>query len=318
MKDLPQLPSGDGSRDVAPVDRRGRGYPAQPRYADAYESDFADDATGGNLLDYWHILRRRKGTLILFSVLGALIGLLISLPRTPVYQARASIEIQSLNENFMNLGDVSPTTSGAGYYRQADIETHVQILQSASLVKRVVDKLNLEEKPQAAYGTGRIAAWRIALGLPPPAPKSSHERALAMATEDLNVRALVNTRIIEVRVDSTDPRMASAFANTLADEYVQQSRELRWESSQQTGDWLGRQLEDLRIKLEKSEEKLLRYARESGLMFTSDESSVAQVPNESDRPPSSIGGLGVHLHACSPEGEKGAGSNRRVRNDDRT
>ena len=276
MKDLPQLPSGDGSQDVAPVDRRGRGYPSRPRYADAYESDFADDAMGGNLLDYWQILRRRKGTLILFTVLGALIGLLISLPQTPIYQARASIEIQSLNENFMNMRDVSPTTSGAGYYRQADIETHVQILQSDSLVKRVVDKLNLGEKPQATYGTGRIAAWRKALGLSPPTWESAHERALAMAAGDLNVRALKDTRIVEVRVNSTDPRLAAAFANTLADEYVQQSRELRWESAQQTGDWLGRQLGGLRVKLEKSEEKLLRYARESGLMFTSDENSVAE------------------------------------------
>ncbi len=139
MKDLPQLPSADGSQDLVPSDRRGRGYPSRPRYADAYESDFADDATGGNLLDYWHILRRRKGTLILFSVLGALIGLLLSLPRTPIYRARASIEIQSLNENFMNLRELSPIASGSSYYSLSNIATHVKILQSYSLVKRVVN-----------------------------------------------------------------------------------------------------------------------------------------------------------------------------------
>ena len=276
MKDLPQLPSGDESQDVAPVDRRGRGYPSRPRYADAYESDFADDATGGNLLEYWHILRRRKGTIILFSVLGVLVGLLISLPQTPIYQASASIEIHGINENFMNLREVSPTMQGSSRYSLSDIETHVEVLQSRILIRKVVDKLKLQEKPEAVYGSGRLAAWKKALGLPPPAPESAYEQALAMAAEDLSVRVLRDTRIIEIRTDSTDRRMAADFANTLADEYVQHSLEARWQATQRTGDWLSRQLGDLRIKLEKAEEKLQRYARESGLMFTSEHQSVAE------------------------------------------
>jgi len=276
MKDLPQLPSGDGSQDVAPVDRRGRGYSARSRYADAYESDFADDATGGNLLDYWHILRRRKGTLIFFSVLGVLIGLLISLPQTPVYQASAAIEIQGINENFMNMREVSPIMQGSARSSQSDIQTHVEVLQSRILIRKVVDKLELQEQPEVVYGSGRLAAWKEALGLPPPAPESAHQQALAMAAENLSVRVLRDTRIIEIRADSTDRLMAADFANTLADEYVQHSLEARWQATQRTGDWLGRQLGDLRIKLEKAEERLQRYARESGLMFTSENQSVAE------------------------------------------
>src|SRR6266849_4280027 len=45
------------------------------------------------LPEYLQILRRRKGTLILIVFLGLLASLLFTLPQTPVYQARASIEI---------------------------------------------------------------------------------------------------------------------------------------------------------------------------------------------------------------------------------
>ena len=59
--------------------------------------------------EYLQILRRRKGTLILIVFLGLLASLLFTLPQTPIYQARASIEIQNLNENFLNMRNVSPT-----------------------------------------------------------------------------------------------------------------------------------------------------------------------------------------------------------------
>ena len=63
----------------------------------------------GLLLEYLQILRRRKGTLILIVFLGLLASLLLTLPQTPIYQARGSIEIQNLNENFLNMRNVSPT-----------------------------------------------------------------------------------------------------------------------------------------------------------------------------------------------------------------
>ena len=55
----------------------------------------------GGLLEYWRVIRRRKGTLILIALLGAIAGLLVSLPQTPVYQARTSLEIQDINDNFI-------------------------------------------------------------------------------------------------------------------------------------------------------------------------------------------------------------------------
>jgi len=90
------------------------------------------------------------------------------------------------------------------------------------------------------------------------------------------VRASGDTRIVKIVCDSTDPGIAAQFANTLADEFVQQSLESRWNATQRIEEWLSRQLEDLLIKLEKSEEKLQRYARASGLMFTSEQHSVAE------------------------------------------
>ena len=58
----------------------------------------------------------------------------------------------------------------------------------------------------------------------------------------------------------------------LTQEYIDQNLEVRWQSTEYTGQWLTKQLQDLKIKLEKSEEELQAYARETGLVVTGENS----------------------------------------------
>src|SRR5204863_8622972 len=109
----------------------------------------------------------------------------------------------------------------------------------------------------------------------PPAA-SAREKALRLASGSLKVRNPMGTRIVEILADSTDPKVAAAFVNTLSTEYIEQSLETRWKTTEHTGEWLTRQLQDLKIKLEKSEDQLQVYARATGLMFTGEKSSVAE------------------------------------------
>ena len=82
---------------------------ARRQYMELPFPEVFEEPGPGLLLEYLQILRRRKGTLILIVFLGLLTSLLFTLPQTPIYQARASIEIQNLNENFLNTRNVSPT-----------------------------------------------------------------------------------------------------------------------------------------------------------------------------------------------------------------
>src|SRR5436309_1241775 len=232
-------------------------------------SNLARGGEYGGLFEYWRIIRRRWGTVLVVSVIGAIAGILTGLPQTPVYRNRTTVEIQVLNENLLNTREVNPTPASSDYYYpETDIQTQTRIIQSDSLLERVVVKLQLDSHPESLQQPGRLSAWRKALGLPEPAPVSSREQAVAMAAGNLKVKALPQSRILEITCDSTDPRLASDFANTLIKEFRELSMESRWESAQLTGQWLSRQLDELRINLEKSEDRLQSYARLTGLMFT--------------------------------------------------
>src|SRR5947209_1374493 len=75
-----------------------RAYP----YAEApmrYGREHGDDTAEGGLAACWNIIRRRKGSVLIITFLGLLLALLVTLPQTPVYQARTSVEIQSINQD---------------------------------------------------------------------------------------------------------------------------------------------------------------------------------------------------------------------------
>jgi polysaccharide biosynthesis transport protein len=220
-------------------------HPALYGYVESPESEVGASPGYGSLLDYWYILLRHKMTLLCFAVGGLLAAIVISLVQTPLYRARTSLEIQDFNENFLDLQSVDPTNSSGNYVTaQSYFETQIKILQSESVLERVIDKLRLRERSPA---------------------------------RNLTVRAVANSRLIEVLYESKDPKLAAEFANTLVSEFIRQSQEMRWKSTQRTGEWLTSRLDEMKAKLEQSEAQLQDYARTSGLTFTSENTNVAEI-----------------------------------------
>ena len=100
--------------------------------------------------------------------------------------------------------------------------------------------------------------------------------AIATAASHVTLHWLPSTRVVEVDAESTDPATAARFVNTLTNEFIEQNMEARWQTSERTTDFLGRQLEDFKIKLEQADEQLQAYASQSGLVLTSEKDDLAE------------------------------------------
>jgi len=253
-----------------PVPVRSRPYAAEATGRDA------GYAAGNGLLEHLRTVQRHKGAVILITFLGLLLSVLVTVPQTPVYQARASLEVQDINQNFLNLKQMSPVNDTGGNDALTDIQTQLKILQSETLIERTTQKLRAGGAAALESPAGRVPAWRKVLNLPQPTPVAELETTLRAAAKNLKVRAAGQTRIIEVLFDSTHPKLAADFLNTLTNEYIDQNMEARWQMSLRTGEWLSRQLDDMRIKLEHSDDALQAYARQSGLLFTGEKQNVSE------------------------------------------
>lgn len=263
-----------------PAQRNGRTHPGEVVPRQYFETPPPnapqDEDVNDGLITYWRVLRRHKGILLLAGVLGAIVGVLVTLPQTPVYEATVSIEMQGLNTDFLNMRNVSPTAASS-WDPSYDIQTQVREMQSRALMDRVVKKMSAVDPAAMTMETGRVAAWRKVLHLGDPAPPSIGE---AVASAGVRIKPSLTSRIVDISCDSVNPKVAAEFANTMAQEYIDMSRQSRWESTQQTSVWLTKELGDLKIRLEKSEDDLQAYMTSAGLMFFTGEKDKENVTEE--------------------------------------
>ena len=227
-------------------------------------------------LQYWHTILRKKGTILLFTLVGFALAALLTMQQTPIFQARSTLELQGINENFMNMKSNDPNVNLPDYSSEGILQTQIRILQSNTLLKRVVQKVSSGEGKPPVETANRFLAWRKVLGLPDRKSENVREDALAYGVTHLGIKNLESTRIIEITSDSPDRNLARDIVNTLANEYIDQNLESRWKQTQHTGDWLTKQLEGLKVKLERSEDELQTYAQAAGLMFTGEKDNVSE------------------------------------------
>ncbi len=235
-------------------------------------------------VDYVTALLRCKWAPIVGVVLGGLLGVGVSLVMDPLYMAETSLEIRSLNPDFMNMDEVSVEQTSRSVDK-TDIQTQIEVLKSHTLATRTMAKLGWRPPPDdgAQEDTVPQNGWtsRLAnlLGSNAPGargPVDARAAVIEQAADSVTVRSAGDTRIVKISVESPDPQIAADFANTLADEFISLNLEARWSSNQRTSEWLGKQLADMKEKLQRSEDELQRYARSAGLLYTGDDRDVSE------------------------------------------
>jgi capsular exopolysaccharide synthesis family protein len=196
-------------------------------------------------------------------------GAAATLVQSPVYQAHTSIEIEDLNRDFMNMKQVSPVDDSASTNALTDVQTQLQILQSETLIDRTLEKLGVNSLSALNPQTSRFPLWR------PAAKAPTRTQLIEAAGKQLKVTVANQTRLIEVNFQSTDPRIASGFANTLAAQFIDQNMQTRGQLNQSTATWLTAQLTELRNNLQHSDDALQAYARQNSLLYTGDKENVS-------------------------------------------
>jgi len=229
-----------------------------------------DDNPSFSLLEYWEKIWRYKFAIAAFVVAGAAGALMLSFLQTPMYRAHTSLVVEDLNENFQNLKDSDPTAQVAS--PQSYFQTQVKILQSREMLELVIDKLGLMKQvnPHKHFWS----AWihknsEVNADL-------TREQQVDRLQKNLTVQAWGDSQTAEVFYVDRDPRLAASVANTLVQTFIDQSREIRWNSTQNTAEWLTGHLKELKQNLENSENQLRNYAQSTGIILTSDKQNVSE------------------------------------------
>jgi len=242
------------------------GRPVDPRFYP--QASHHESVTG----EYLRILIKRKWIVIACLVTIFSVVAIASLKTTPIYEASGTIAI---NKPDTTLNFQNSATFSLDYYDPTELDTEVKILQSDLLAMQVIRELNLDRRPE--YASQVPPSPSSSLDLAPDPLQSDPARASAMIggfKGALRVGLSPNTRIIEVHYRSPDPQMAANVVNTLMQTYVENNFKARFESTMQASDWLSKQLVDLQMKVETSQEKLVRYQKEHDILGADEKQNI--------------------------------------------
>jgi succinoglycan biosynthesis transport protein ExoP len=246
--------------------------PAPQTYSSLYAYHLADQHP---LLGYWRLLKKRRWTILAtFSIVLVLAGI-ATLRMTRLYQAESRIAIYPENSNMLGLKDLESGMASADWDYNVALETQLSILRSDELALKVIDTLHLDSNPgfMGSYAVAQNASRAIRPANLGPDPRGL-ATMLGLFRGGLTVQVVPRTRVIEISYMHCDPQLAAEISNMLVKTFIEENFRTKYESTSQTADWLSKELSDLQMKVQTSEEKLVRYQKDKGIVGIDEKQNI--------------------------------------------
>ncbi|HEV2915743.1 MAG TPA: polysaccharide biosynthesis tyrosine autokinase [Pyrinomonadaceae bacterium] len=242
-----------------------------------------------NLRDYVAVVLKRKW-LILSLILVVTSLVTIQQYRLPsIYEAVTTIQIEPQQRSILQTQQVVINADTDPKFWQ----TQLELLKNPTLARQVTLTLDLQHNPaffDAQSQTSIYASLRRIFSREKPAaaqpPTSSvdvidqtemegqqlseEERARLVPYEDtlaanLKVDPVPGTNLVNLRYTHTDPVLAQKIANTMGDVFVLNNMMRQSKGSQNAYELLSREIADLQLKIKRSSEEQVNYAKEHNL-----------------------------------------------------
>lgn len=262
----------------------------------------ADFAEARHFIDYLRVLSKRRWTAIPTFLIVVTVLLIPTFTAEPLYQASGQLLIEADTQNVVTFKAVVEQDAATTEFYQ----TQYKILESRTLARATMDALQLWNHPEfggaATQGTpvkpqsrarrmlGTVLATfngaltRFMGGIEaekPAAPAAqanqptasesvAQSRAVAAFLARLTIAPVRNSRLVDVRFRSTDPKLAADVANALSQAFIRQTQESKFLASKEATDWLGNQLSEQRKNVEGSEVALQKYREQNDAISTED------------------------------------------------
>ena len=211
----------------------------------------------------------RRLKVVAITVLGAGVAFAGAKMMSPKYRSETRILIEPRAPAFANA-----QTNDAGsspLLDELNIASQVQLLQSADLIKQVINTQRLYELPEFDVAANRSALGDILVALhlkKSPLENPPEERIIDAFTERLQVYQVPGSRVIGITFTSKDPKLAATIPNAMAATYLVKQSGAKLDSNSEATRWLEPEIESLRRKVNDAEQKAAEYRAEHGLLPT--------------------------------------------------
>ena len=249
-----------------------RGQDTRILTASSMDPPAGDADAGVDLLEYWHIILKRRWAVLGTLGIIAATALIITFLTPSVFRALTTMQIERDTIQVVQVQGFMPVepVEDKDFY-----QTQYELLKSRALAKRVIDKLGLMQDPSFAKAHQPSAlSWFIGLFRPHGSDVSD---PVVGFLKDVVVEPVRNSRLVRIGFDSRTPEFSARVSNALAEEFITSNLERRMDSTSYAGKYLQDHLQQLKVKLEESEQDLAKFADEQQIINLDDKQNpVAQ------------------------------------------
>jgi polysaccharide biosynthesis transport protein len=231
-------------------------------------------------------VRRRLSLMIAVFILVFATVAVMSFQLKPMYTATSRIIVNTRDSNVV---DFEAVLSGMPA-NSAIVDTEAEILRSRTLIGKLVDRLDLVNDPEFNYAKAEPSDWdkRVSAikgfikGLMPFGRKKPAEPAapvdpveaeqgqrdgvIGAARGAIWVNRVGSTFLIEINATSANPKTAAKLANTLADVYLDNQLDVKYDATRNAKDWLDLRIGELREEVRDAENAVEAHRARSGLL----------------------------------------------------
>jgi len=223
------------------------------------------------LLHYLRVLKKRRWTVLATTAIVFSLAVIATLKTIPLYQASSKVAIFPETPNVLGFKNFDENSTD--YQYDVALETQAAILRSDALAMQVIQVMRLDENPKFTssprHRTGDLAEdGSLQLDSENSTPLLSRFHG------GLGIQLIPNSRLVQISFTDPDPRLATEIVNTLVRTFTEQNFKTRYEAATQTSDWLNTEIDDLRLKVQTSEEKLVRYQKDHSILGVDEKQNI--------------------------------------------
>ncbi len=208
------------------------------------------------LSHYLWILRRNRWAILSFVAVCVVSTLIVSKRVTPIYESTATIDV----DRRMPAGILGQE---ANQYPTMDADqflaTQLKLIQSDSVLRPVVARYHLKTE-DAEDRADKVPSTR------------SQEAPVKL--KQLKVERPPNTYLLLISYRSADPDLASNVANSIASSYILHTYNIRFRASASLSEFMEKQLEELKAKMERSSQALANFERELNVINPEEKTNI--------------------------------------------
>lgn len=236
-------------------------------------------APSAGLLDLrgFLFLLRRRGRLIvsvMALVMTAVVAALLLI--TPKFTATSVLIVDPRQQKVLQAEAV---LTGIGSDAAA-VESQVEVIQSTSLARQVVEQLRLADDPEFTRPSLSETAlnWaRDLVGLPSAIePDKQERRVLAKFGDNIRVKRRGLTYVLEIGFVSENADKSARIAQAIAMAYVSDQTASKRQATSQAAGFLGERLGDLRRRVSDAERAVATYKGENNIVATGEGRTLAE------------------------------------------